>query len=94
MATLFEAKTHLSALVKQVEETGEEIVITRHGKPVVVLAPYRPPQVDRQRTLAGLRLRASEEGIAYNAEQLTAPLPASFWGDWNDEGSSEGADAE
>ena len=33
---LFEAKTHLSELVSRVE-AGEEIVITRHNKPVVRL---------------------------------------------------------
>jgi prevent-host-death family protein len=32
----FEAKTRLSELLDRVEE-GEEIVITRHGKPIAVL---------------------------------------------------------
>ena len=35
---LFEAKTHLSKLVDRVK-AGEEITITRHGKPEVVLSP-------------------------------------------------------
>lgn len=34
----FEAKTHLSALLERVEN-GEEIVITRHGKPLARLVP-------------------------------------------------------
>ena len=34
----FEAKTHLSALLEEVER-GEEIVITRHGKAVARLVP-------------------------------------------------------
>ncbi|MBA3591549.1 type II toxin-antitoxin system Phd/YefM family antitoxin [Methylibium sp.] len=34
----FEAKTHLSALLERVER-GEEIVITRHGRPVARLVP-------------------------------------------------------
>ena len=34
---LFEAKTHLSELVGRVAEGGEEIVITRRGKPVARL---------------------------------------------------------
>ena len=34
----FEAKTHLSALLEQVER-GEEITITRHGKAVARLVP-------------------------------------------------------
>ena len=36
---LYEAKAHLSALVDQVATTGEEIVITRRGKPVAKLSP-------------------------------------------------------
>jgi prevent-host-death family protein len=34
----FEAKTHLSRLLDEVEK-GSHIVITRHGKPVAELAP-------------------------------------------------------
>ena len=36
---LFEAKTHLSELVSEVE-AGREIAITRRGKPVALLRPY------------------------------------------------------
>jgi prevent-host-death family protein len=44
---LFEAKTNLSALIEKVE-AGEEIQITRHGKPVAKLvasstAPVKNP---------------------------------------------------
>jgi len=35
---LFEAKTHLSELVARAEK-GEEVVITRHNKPVAKLVP-------------------------------------------------------
>lgn len=34
----FEAKTHLSSLLERVAQ-GEEIVITRHGKPLAKLIP-------------------------------------------------------
>ena len=34
----FEAKTHFSALLSQVEK-GEQIVITKHGHPVAKLVP-------------------------------------------------------
>lgn len=39
---VLEAKTHLSRLIEEIEATGEEIVITRHGKPVVRLTRVRP----------------------------------------------------
>ena len=38
---LHDAKNRLSAIVQEVEETGGEIVITRHGKPVARLLPVR-----------------------------------------------------
>ena len=34
----FEAKTHLSSLLQQVE-LGEEVTITKHGRPVARLVP-------------------------------------------------------
>jgi prevent-host-death family protein len=37
----FEAKTHLSTLLEQVER-GEEITITKHGKAVARLVPVGP----------------------------------------------------
>ena len=42
----FEAKTHLSSLLDRVA-AGEEVVITKHGKPVVRLIAAQ--QVDRAR---------------------------------------------
>jgi prevent-host-death family protein len=34
----FEAKTHFSSLLEQVEK-GEQIIITRHGRPIARLVP-------------------------------------------------------
>jgi prevent-host-death family protein len=41
--SLYEAKTRLSALVKQVRE-GQAVVITVHGEPVAELRPYEAPE--------------------------------------------------
>ena len=38
-----EVKNRCLALMDEVNETGEEIVITKHGKPVSRLAPVRKP---------------------------------------------------
>lgn len=38
-----EAKTHLSALIDRALK-GEEVVITRHGRPVVTLRPVDQPR--------------------------------------------------
>ena len=37
----FEAKTHLSRLLDEVEE-GSRFIITRHGKPIAELRPASP----------------------------------------------------
>ena len=39
----FHAKTQLSQLLDEVEK-GETVTITRHGRPVAVLAPVAPAQ--------------------------------------------------
>ena len=43
----FEAKTHLPQLLERVAK-GEEITITRHGKPVARLVPAAPKPDVRQ----------------------------------------------
>ena len=48
---MFEAKTHLSALVAEVERGGE-VVLTRAGRPVarlVAIAPVDPAEIARRR---------------------------------------------
>lgn len=49
---LFEAKTHLSELVARAEQ-GEEVIITRHNKPVARLVPIdvgvSPELLERRR---------------------------------------------
>jgi prevent-host-death family protein len=42
---LFEAKTHLSELVARAEQ-GEEVIITRHNKPVAKLVPIKAEAAD------------------------------------------------
>jgi prevent-host-death family protein len=50
---LFEAKTHLSELIARAER-GEEVIITRHNKPVAKLVPVqdRPPFDPEKRRVA------------------------------------------
>jgi prevent-host-death family protein len=52
----FEAKTHLSQLLDQVAR-GEEITITKHGKPVARLVPAAPtkPAPDVKQVIAEMR---------------------------------------
>ena len=58
---MFEAKTNLSRLVEEVEK-GEEVIITRHGKPVAKIVraekenPFTPEKIaERRKAMAELR---------------------------------------
>jgi prevent-host-death family protein len=54
----FEAKTHFSALLKRAEK-GEEIVITRRGKPVAKLVPATPKHDPKSAWAALERMQAA-----------------------------------
>jgi prevent-host-death family protein len=49
-----EAKNRLPALIRAVE-AGEQVVITRHGRPVAQIAP--PPPASRKPVLGGMKGR-------------------------------------
>ena len=38
---IFETKNHLSELCEQVATSGEPVMVTRHGKPLVCIVPVR-----------------------------------------------------
>jgi prevent-host-death family protein len=40
IVNIHEAKTKLSALLAEMEETGEKVLICRHGKPIADLVPH------------------------------------------------------
>ena len=57
----FEAKTHLSALLDDVER-GERITITRHGVAIAVLSPAAPEPAIRAHA-AAQRIRELRQGV-------------------------------
>jgi prevent-host-death family protein len=57
---LFDAKTHLSALLERVAQ-GEEITITKHGVPVALLVPAANPRKKDPKKVAE-RIRALRRG--------------------------------
>ena len=66
-ASVFKAKC--LQIMDRVNETGEEIVITKHGKPVSILKPYRTVP----KTLFGLH-----KGIVESKDDLIEPLDLSW----------------
>jgi prevent-host-death family protein len=61
-----EAKTHLSRLLERVA-AGEEILISKAGKPMAKLMPLSKPQVNR---VPGL-----DKGVIQIPDDFDAPLP-------------------
>ena len=70
---VLEAKTHLSALLDEIQQGGKEILITRHGKPVARLMPTLEEPA-RPRKLSGAelaeRFRVLRERISAESPQL------------------------
>jgi prevent-host-death family protein len=61
-----EAKTHLSRLLERVA-AGEEILISKAGKPMAKLTPLSKPQANR---VPGL-----DKGVIQIPDDFDAPLP-------------------
>ena len=74
--SIYEAKTHLSQLIAEVEATGEEIVIRRHNVPVAKLVPFRPVLVPRK--LGGWE---GQVVIHDDFDELPAEVAAAFAGE-------------
>ena len=49
---VLEAKTHLSALLDEVERAGEELAITRRGKIIAKIIPAAPAKMSRADVVA------------------------------------------
>ena len=78
----YEAKNTLGSLLDRVE-AGEEILITRHGKPAARLtAPLRQvSEADR------IRARAALESLKQNAKEMKlGPFDWDEWKTYRDEG--------
>ena len=59
------ANAGFSGLLSEVEH-GEEIVITKRGRPVAVLSPYRPPAMTPERKAAIERvIRLMKKGLPW-----------------------------
>ena len=74
-----EAKNKLSELLDRVEK-GEEIVVTRHGRPVARLVPMSPgiDRVQAEAALQRMRDRAVQAGLGpFDWEPLKADRDAS-----------------
>jgi prevent-host-death family protein len=60
---VLEAKTHFSAIADEVAREGSEVVVTRHGKPLVRIVPIQQHTAQSRREAAE-RLLALRDQIA------------------------------
>jgi prevent-host-death family protein len=73
-ANIHEAKSHLSRLI-EMAIAGEEVIISKAGKPVVKLVPY--PEQNSPRTLGVWRGKIK---IADDFDELPPDLASAFQG--------------
>jgi prevent-host-death family protein len=81
---LFEAKTHLSELIARAER-GEEVIITRHNKPVAKLVPITTeisPELYRKR----LEILAELQAVGREIAKRGGPITVEEILSWRDEG--------
>jgi prevent-host-death family protein len=83
---LFEAKTHLSELVARAEQ-GEEVIITRHNKPVAKIVPFGG--VSAELLERRLKAVAAMQQIGREIAQRGEPLTTEEIVEWVREGREE-----
>ena len=71
--SVFDAKNQLSALLDRVAR-GEEVTITRRGKPVARLVPTAPEERAEvlEARMAGLQARIAARGERFDPDELQA----------------------
>jgi prevent-host-death family protein len=69
-----EAKTHLSRLLEQVA-AGEQVVISKAGRPIADLVPHRPSKV----VLGGLKGELTYDDSTFG--ELDPDIQRMFYGD-------------
>ena len=79
-----EVKSHFSALAQRVE-AGEEIVVSRHGKPVLKLVPYSAEEAAQE--AKAVRVRAAMARLRELQAQPDWPkISVAEFLEWRDEG--------
>lgn len=73
-------KPRVLAYLRQVQETGEEIVLTDHGRPVLRIQPIREA-ASLEAIQDQWAERVADGRVRYDADEAVEPLPAADWGE-------------
>ena len=72
---VLEAKTSFTSLIAEVERTGEEVLVTRHGKAAAKIVPARgarsSDQGDRAEIIRGILARRDARPVLSDWEDLS-----------------------
>ncbi|MEK6742676.1 MAG: type II toxin-antitoxin system prevent-host-death family antitoxin [Nitrospirota bacterium] len=60
VVTKSQFKPHALEYFRKIQETGEEVIITDHGKPVLKVVPYAERPADALKSLRGSVLKYDE----------------------------------
>ena len=67
---IHEIKDHLSSVIAELVETGEEVEITKHGRVVARLVPSRPPGVTLGLGARRNRAAPSVDDLRWSDEEI------------------------
>jgi prevent-host-death family protein len=82
---LFDAKNRLSALIQEVLDSGEDVVITRHGQPTVRLTPFAAKPDAQDWAALHRRLTHDRDAFAAANPEAAKPVPWETLKEWLDE---------
>lgn len=60
----YDTKTRLAEILRQVEETGANFTITKHGKPVADLVPSKSSEKSKAETAINNILKARKHNVS------------------------------
>lgn len=69
--SVYEAKTHLSRLIGEVE-AGQEVTITRHGKPVARLVPIAEGADTHEAWVERVKANRRAMGLAFGSGEIAS----------------------
>lgn len=72
-------KPKVLAWLRQVEQTGEDLILTDHGRPAVRITPATSASLTDVQ--AQWSRKVAEGSVRYDADAATAPLPPEAWGE-------------
>jgi len=81
MVTKSQLKARMLALFREVESSGEPLIVTDRGRPVLKVVPIEEPAPGMDTLFADVRTRLAEKGVRYSAEEATEPLDEEAVGD-------------